>query len=1108
MSRRLIMLLFMSAVVVVLLHADPHLLWAQTSFGTILGSVSDPTQAAVPEAKVTITNAQTGVGREMVTSASGDYRFDSLLPGVYNIKAESQGFQPTEVTGVVLQVNQIATVNVQLTIGAVSQTVKVTATAPLLDTATATVGTDVNNTSVVTLPLNGRSYTDLVLLTPGAVPRAATFAISGGHDWAVSGNMPDQTNFTLDGTNNNEVFFRSFASQPSIDAIQEFKVQTNMTSAEYGQSGGANVSVALKAGTNQLHGSAFEFVRNDLFDANEFFRNYSNLSKPAFRQNQWGFVLGGPVYIPKIYDGRDKFFFMVNYEGFKIREPETSYATLPTMNELSGDLTNLPPVYDPATTTQIGTDSQGNPIYSRTQISCNGTLNVICSNRIDPAMAEYAKIFYARTNTTGAANEVNLAPFRLDRYQVNIRADYKITNNLSFFARYSPSNATQVTPQAITGLTTTYFNPFPTAEASWTYVPTPTTVVDFKVGLDRTVNHQNDNNPAPGVASFLASYPLGGIGVQNPSVPLFPAISLENYTGPSQSGTYLPNTELEYIGSVSKIMGKHSLKTGFMVLNDRGVAGAPDDGGYGFSHFATADPQNPVATGSSVASFLLGLPDTGSRWVGPNTIWPLFGFYQFYVQDDIKVTRRLTLNLGLRYEYDQVPYDKYNHESDFSLESDTYVWTGYNPVTGQGPNVRRSIRDPDWNNFAPRVGLAYLLNSKTTVRSGFGIFYAPNVLWEIQQQRGQWPYAEAQTFQGLNRYQTLTPIETAFPNIFIPTPGTPPSAAYSISRTDRVGYVQDWNLGIQRELARNVLLEVNYVGNAGVKLMTNDILNNPLPGPGTIGSPQHPRPYPLLTNNLIASQDRGSSLYHGLQAKLEKRFSNGLQLLATYAWGHEIDINGGTSSTESFPQDENDIQADRAPGAIDYRNIFTAGYVYELPFGRGKHFLSGVSGAANQIVGGWEITGITHYNSGMPVNVTLTFDNANTGTWVERPDRAPGGVPSERVSVPGDKTQGWLDPAEFSIPTQYTYGNLGRDTERGPGFGNWDFSIFKNFPLPGEQRMIQFRTEFFNGFNNVNLGSPGAGFCQPIATCDPNFGRIFGTQNDSREIQFALKFLF
>ena len=474
---------------------------------------------------------------------------------------------------------------------------------------------------------------------------------------------------------------------------------------------------------------------------------------------------------------------------------------------------------------------------------------------------------------------------------------------------------------------------------------------------------------------------------------------------------------------------------------------------------------------------------------------------------DVKVSRKLTFNLGLRYEWDQIPRDKYGHLSGFDMGANAFVWGAHNPVTGQGPNIRSSIRDPDFNNFGPRFGFAYGLTPKTTLRGGYGLFYGPNLLWELQGLRGQWPFALSNSFQGLNRGLVNTPIEDVFPPSFTIGPGTPPSSTYSVARTDRTPYTQDFSLGVQREVARNLLLEVDYVATKGTKMPGFNIENTPQPGPGIIGSAQHPYPFPLVQNYLITEETRDSTTYHSLQVKLDKRFSNGLQFLGTYAYSHYIDIGGAGNSTQSFPQNpELHFNADKASGVFDFRHIFTAGYVYELPIGLGKHFLPGVSGVTNQLVGGWEITGLTHYNSGPPVNVTLTFDNANTSEWVEYPSRQLG-LPA-RVSVPGDKTQGWLNPAAFMMPAPYTYGNLGRNTERGPGQGNWDFSLFKNFPLHGEKQKLQFRSEFFNLFNNVNLGSPSGGFCQPIATCNPNFGRIFGTQNSSREVQFALKLLF
>jgi hypothetical protein len=480
--------------------------------------------------------------------------------------------------------------------------------------------------------------------------------------------------------------------------------------------------------------------------------------------------------------------------------------------------------------------------------------------------------------------------------------------------------------------------------------------------------------------------------------------------------------------------------------------------------------------------------------------------YQFYAQDDIKLMRKLTVNVGLRWEYDQTPRDKFNRLGMPDRISNQFVWTSTNPVTGQPANVRPEIRDKDWRDFAPRVGLAYQADSKTTLRGGYGMFYAPNQLWENQGIRGQWPYAVSETINGINTVFPNTPMEIMYPAYTTPTAQSLPAGSFSLGRRDKVGYSQQWNLGVQRELAKDLMLEVNYVASKGTKLSVFLSENYPGPGPGVVGSAEHPRPYQQVFGTFSEGDRASSSTYQSLQIKLEKRFSNGLQFLGSYAYGHEIDTAGTGSNNGANIQDPRNIDASRADGAFDFRHIFTASYNYELPFGRGKPLLRDANPVLNQFVGGWQVTGITHITSGGPFTVNLTYDNTNTGLYADRPNLVTGQASTAPVS--GDKTQGLLNPAQFSAPAQYVYGNLGRDTQRAPGFQNWDFGIYKNFPVRGERQTLQFRAEFFNGFNNVNLGGPGAGFCTPLPACDPSFGRTFGTQNTQREIQLALKYIF
>ena len=1085
-------------------------LGAQQYFGTIVGTVTDPSGAAVPDASVTVTNPQTAISRQVKTDDMGNYRVESLVPGTYTLKVEHSGFETAEVQATDLPVARTVTVNVVMRIGAVTQTVEVQAAAPLLDTANSTVGTVVNNKSVVNLPLNGRAYTDLLLLVPGSVPNGAIFLTAGGgQNYSVSGNRSEQNNFTLDGVYNNEEFFKQFAIQPSIDAIQEFKVQTNVVSAEFGQAAGANVTVATKSGTNQLHGDVYEFLRNDKLDAADFFGNKFNTRKSAFRQNQFGVTGGGPVVLPHLYNGKDRTFWFFSYEGLRIRRAATNTGTIPTTAQLGGDLRDQPPIFDPATTRA---DPNNPGAFIRDRLSCNGVLNVICPDRIDPIVAAYAAIWYPKTDTLGAPapNLIVTTPFRLNQYQYNARMDHKIKDNLQFFGRFTNQHAAQVSPYSLPINNNTLINSFVNAEASLTWLVGPTTVVDFKSAYNRTNLQVADNNPAPGAASFLAAHPIQGTPLKSTTVPLYPSLGIAGYTSPNQSGFPFPTNVWHELASLSMIRGKHSIRVGFELKHMNNLDDGLFTSIFNFDKVPTADPQNVSSTGSALASYLLGLPSSGLRNLGTTAAYMHQTNQNYYLQDDVKLTPKLTINAGLRYEYDQWPYEKYNHLSMFDFGSKRFVWAGNNPLTGQGPNIRRGIVDPDFNNFAPRLGLAYQVTPRTTVRSGFGVFYAANYLWEIQGVRGSWPYAISETFSSENATLPDKPLETFMPSYISPVPGTPANSEHTVGRTDRTSYTMQWNLGVQRELARDLLLEVNYVGNGGRKLPIFTNINDPPPGPGLVGSPSHPRPYqfsdPLAGTTGLGAVSQITNLaisnYNGLQVKVEKKFSTGLQFLASYAWSHYIDLGGSGFSQSAAPQNDSNFRADRANGTFDFRHVFTANWYYELPFGRDRRFLAASNRLVNAVLGGWQWTGITHFNTGGPLNIYLTFDNANVGqrSLSQRPNYT--GGPQRTSPAGGDKTVGYLDANAFVVPPPFTYGNLGRNSARNLGLRNWDTGLYKSFAIRENKESVQFRAEFFNVLNHVNLGGIDSG------VDDPAFGTIGGTQNRSREIQFALKFYF
>jgi len=525
---------------------------------------------------------------------------------------------------------------------------------------------------------------------------------------------------------------------------------------------------------------------------------------------------------------------------------------------------------------------------------------------------------------------------------------------------------------------------------------------------------------------------------------------------------------------------------------------------------------------------MLGLPVQGARNLGETEFYSRQIRLAPYVQDDIKLSRKLTINLGLRWEYDQWPVDRWDRIGGFDPTSGTrsaatpnggaYLWAGYNPILKEPANVRRSIRDPRFKNFAPRVGVAYQITPNTTFRGGYGIFYTSNYMWEDQGERGNWPYAISQTLSGANTITAgpstddsglgtntktgLVPITNFFTADVAPGPSSVASSQHVLGRKDSTTYAQQFNAGVQRMLTSSLMLEVDYVGSRTVKgsLFTN--LNTALPGPGVIGSDKH-RFYGDSYGAMSLMADLAPSIYHSMQVKVEKRFSNGLQFLSSYAWGHQIDEGGSCFSCSSSPQDPFNFKADRANGNFDRRHIWTFSYFYQLPYGKGKKYGSNVNPFVNGVLGGWEMSGILHYNTGSPINVGGLSDVANIGpragaqraNWV-------GGSP-RRVLNSADRRLGWINGANYAAPANYTFGTAGRNLEFGPGMGYWNPAMLKNFPIYKEKTTLQFRAEFFNALNQHAMGCINSTFGSSsigTASCIQ--------QASSREIQFGAKILF
>ena len=1049
-----------------------------TTFGTIVGKVTDPTGSSVPSASVRIVNADTGITRQVITGTSGEFEARSLNPGFYNVEVTAPNFQKQVVERVKLDVSQSVTLDFHLTVGTVNEQIQVQAEAPLLQTDTGTIGTVVENAKVVELPLNGRNFNALTRLVPGAVrgTNGGGETIQG-ETFAVTGSRSDNAYYALDGIYNNGTFFKTAGIHPSVDAIQEFKIQTN-TGAQYGAAAGANINVAIKSGTNELHGTAYEFLRNDKFDS----RDYFAATKPAYRRNNFGFTVGGPVYVPRLYNGKNRTFWFFNYEGLRESRGNTQFLTIPAPTMLSGDLSRdlrgqpAPQVFNPFTAHLVNGQLVRDPFPG----------NVIPTNLIKPYAKAYSDFWFPTNllpNTT--SNFINTLKRTRQDNQVNTRIDQKISEKNNLYGRFSWSDLDQISPANLPTAFTGTFNKYRGVAISDTHIFDPSLILDVRLGYFRSNLGQGPTE------HFIDVYRKVGLtntptNFRNFDYPI--NFGITGFTGPDL-GNLINGPDFVYQGqfNVTKIRGKHTFTVGYDYTRLR-IFHDSVFSTYNFDNIPTSDPQNVAATGQPLASFLLGLPSTANRIVGQTDLDLRHDLHHAYIEDDIKPTSRMTLNLGIRYEYNQWPHHIRGRLSGFDMLTGQFFWASTNPVTGQPANVRPEIADPRYRNLAPRIGVAYRITNRTVIRSAYGIFYNSNFSWEWSDSRGGWPFSVSDNLTGLNIGANLQPVDSLFQS-FDPKKVTP-QTQHTVARDVKTPYMQNWNLGIEQQLSNSLLLELNYQGSKGTHLSSFLSTNDPPPGPG---DPDPRRPFPIA-GGISELKHIATSKYNALTAKLEKRFSHGLSFLGSYAWAHSIDLNsefGGSS-----PQNNACIRCDLGNSGFDQRHVANISYVWELPLGRA------MKGFSKQVLNGWEVSGITTLETGRVFNVGLGFDQANVGARgnFQRPNLVGDVFPSGLDQKVGPGTT-WFNTAAFAAPARYTFGNLGRNVFHGPSFMNTDFGIYKNF-LFTEQARLQFRSEYFNLFNNTNFGNPNGSFNSP------NFGRILGMQSNQRIIQFGLKLLY
>ncbi len=1068
-------------------------LLAQVETARIIGTVTDQSGAVIPNVSVTITNVQTNISHQTVTRSDGTYESVPLRIGAYRVTAEQQGFKRAVRDGIVLQIQQTAVVEMVLDVGQVTQDIQVTAAAPLLTTSEAAQGQVIDNQKVVDLPLNGRDYIQLALLSAGA-NQAAPGARTGG--FSGSGMRSTQNNYLLDGVDNNSAQIayqgrQGEAVKPNVDAIQEFKVMTNSFSAEYGRATGAIVNVSLKSGTNDVHGTAFEFLRNEKLDAKNFF-DLPKDPKPPFKRNQYGFSLGGPVI-------KNKTFFFGDYEASRIRESRTVNNTIPTRAMVGGDFSGLLPalhIYDPAT------------YDAKTGLRDVFAGNLIPKSRLDPVGAKAAALFPEPNKPGLARNFLYNPPDQTDRDHWDVKVDHTFSARDSAYTRLSYQRDLEPRSPALPGPAwgggaeaSDFTHTGNNFMVGYNHVFTPTFILSMKAAWNRLLT---DREPPD---NRVYNRELGLKGV-NTTIPGMAQFSLSGYANLGIGAT-TPNLaesqNRQLISDFTWIRGKHTAKWGVnfswlqsYLFNPQDALGVFSfDGGY-TRHSKTLKEGDPVA------DLLLGFPYQAqtSTFAYMNQRTP---FYDFYAQDEWRLTSRLTLNLGLRYELHLPWVETRNLWANFDLDTDPA-----NPAlvpAKPGSRAGRATVRTDANDFGPRFGFAYRAGRATVVRGGYGVYYAQYEGFGGAQYLETNPPFTYKAALSTNRIDPTIRLVDGLPPDTVSPQNAKNIQTSSYDRNLRHGYAQQWSFSLQRELAGDLLLEAGYYANTAHKLMRRTEGNWAPPGPGNVNSRRRYKSILVPQDGVVVGPLAGNfrqeassnSNFHSFQLKLEKRLSHGLSVLGSYIWSKAISNGRGESgaggTSNGNPQDPQNIRAERSLADEHRPHRLVVSHVYQLPFGRGQTYLSGMHPVLDGAFGGWTVAGITTLSSGRRVNLTVRGNPSNTSG----PDR-PNALHDWRLGGGQRGLDRWFDTTAFVANDPFTFGNAGRNLMEGPGEVNLDFAVYKEFRLI-ERARLQFRAEAFNLTNTPAFGVPNS------QVGDANFGTIGGADRP-RNLQFGLKLIF
>lgn len=1088
----------------VLIFAMSPLAHSQTISGDLVVSVSDASGAVLKDAKLELTEVATGVKQESVTDSLGNALIPQLKPGLYQLTVSAPGFQKKEVKDIRIQVGQRARVDVEMPLGQVTESVTVSAAAAtLLNSESAAIGQVLEQQAIVNLPLSGRNFIQLATITSGAVPigigTSPATSWTGRNDMTLSiaGGRESNNSFLLNGIETRNARFGSVGIRPSIEAIQEFKIQRSTFGAEFGRSS-AVINTTLRSGTNDLHGSVFDFWQNRELNATDFFLNSSGRAKPPLNQHNFGTAIGGPVLIPKLYNGRNRTFWFFNYEGTRQRQSSAATGLYPSRAQLDGNLAD---------------DSTGTGIFPRSSAVCQANPNsrkcadvvdpfsgqpfpgnVIPSNRLDPT-TRIANQFIPTPNVGIAPNSPSFPIFNTvgtpsqinDWDQYNVRIDHMVSSRDNIFGSFSYSNE----DRDIKALRPLGGEGFPLRNRlvtmTWNHTVSPSMLNEFRFGFNRSVTYRLSET------SFTQDYAQELFHLQNlatqPIVYGVPSFSVTGFSpiGSISQAIGATDENLQFTDNFSVIRGKHNMRAGFQISRQYYFQVTNFSGNPSFTFDGRYSGLQTTA-GVGLADYLLGVPASAGGAVGDGQQDMRTNFYGAYIQDDWRLASNFTINLGIRYEFARSPVEINNHSLFFSPELRQVVLAGH--------GVRPDIVDPDFNNWAPRFGFNWTpkIVRNSVVRGGFGVFYATDNFNEEQFKVNGPPFFQAQTLSGDARVPNL------FMRDMLPSfSASPAISPFSFDRLNRTPYMLQWSLGLQKSLGANWVVEAEYAGSRGNKLPQRRNMNAGAVDPtGTIPIAQRV-PFAGFGPGMLLTYNGGWSSYNALTAKIERRFAEGLYLLGSYTWQKSLDLG----ATDEFSTISTEYKKwDKGHSTFDVPHRFVASFTYELPFGRGRRFMTDISRPVDWLLGGWQTSGILTFSQGQFQTLSLGSD------WIL--------VGSFSRSIPqlvGDPFAGRSEPdhywnaAAFDFPRDAqgnrlrVVGNAGRNTYQQPGINNWDLSLFKNFRM-SERFNTQLRWETFNTLNHTQFGSANTN------TQSPTFGAITSTRIPARRMQLGLKVIW